>query len=60
MHIKQVKISGFRSFRSQSEIEPFRYAPRAPPAPRRASPRRAAPRRPLTRARLPPPAPRTM
>lgn len=23
MHIKQVVISGFRSFRSQSEIEPF-------------------------------------
>lgn len=23
MHIKQVAISGFRSFRSQSEIEPF-------------------------------------
>lgn len=44
MHIKQVKISGFRSFRSQSEIEPFRYAPRAPPAPRRAAPRLAAPR----------------
>lgn len=26
MHIKQLIISGFRSFRSQNEIETFRYA----------------------------------
>lgn len=25
MYIKQVIISGFRSFRSQNEIEPFRF-----------------------------------
>lgn len=26
MHIKQVVISGFRSFRSQTAVEPFRFA----------------------------------
>ena len=37
MHIKQLTLSGFRSFRSSSEVEPFRYAA---PAPQGRPPRR--------------------